>query len=408
MLQSLYNSISGIKSQQIGIDNTGNNIANVNTIGFKNTQTEFETIFSKSIDDGFLNATTDDIGLGGAVASTSLDMRQGSFQTTDKNFDLAIAGDGWFNISDGKDIYFTRAGNFSTNKDGLLVNPDGYFVQGFDFGNVTNEIIDPTIEPSYSGSLTNLTIPKQLTYPASPTTEVTLKKNLQVGTTFQKQSIGIINPNGDRKDLIIEFTPTNPQPQNGKAWDYTTYIDGSSNQQTGTLYFDTEGGLISETILTIDNEGTPLSFDLGHNFSGVISIDGESDTSVISDGRPQGYLKDYHIDSLGNIIASFDNSTSASIGKVVISHFQNDQGLEKIGNTLFKESLNSGKSKLYIDENGNFTMGSSIQSNRLENSNVNLSISLTNLIVMQKAFDANAKGITTSDQMLQTAINLKK
>jgi flagellar hook protein FlgE len=412
MLQSFYNSVSGVKTQQFGMDITANNIANVNTAGYKAATPEFKNIFAKTIGDSFSGPTNDQIGLGSAPSASALNMLQGSLENTDRTFDLAIAGDGWFNVSplDATQNYYTRAGNFTVNGDGYLVNSQGLFLMGINANNITNNVVNPntTLDPN-STAMGPLEIPTHLTYPAEPTTEVSLRKNLTFGSAYQKQSIGIVTPEGTKTNLIIEFVPSATQPGVGASWDYTTHVEGSTDTPlTGSLLFDSAGGMINPTVLTVNNGGTPITFDLGGAFDGIISTTGDVNTSVVANGKPEGDLTNYRVDQAGNIVASFNNSESATIGKIPLYHFINDQGLTKTGDNLFQQSANSGEATRFIDDNGEFAMGSKINSHMLEYSNEDLSVSMTNLIVFQKAFTANAKGITTSDQMIQTAINLKK
>lgn len=415
MLQSFYNSISGVKAQQYGMDLTSNNIANVNNYGFKGSNAEFKTIFEKAAADGFAGPTNDQVGLGAVAAASALDVSQGSFENTDREFDLAIGGDGWFNVAPmngvENDSYYTRNGNFRVNADGYLTTGTGLFLMGINANNISadNMIIPNTQLDASSNTMAPIEIPTHLKYPAMPTTEVSLQKNLTYGTAYQKQTIGVVTPEGTKTNLVIEFTPSATQPGVGTSWDYTTYIEGDeANAQNGSLLFDSTGAMINETSLTINNGGTPIAFDLGGGFDGVISTTGDVNTSVVANGKPEGDLTSYRVDSFGNIIASFNNSESATIGNIPLYHFMNDQALHKTGDNLFKQSSNSGEAKRFIDEEGKFTMGSQIKSHMLERSNVNLSDSLTNLIVYQKAFDASARGITTSDEMIQTAINLKR
>jgi len=413
MLQSFYNSVSGVKSQQFGMDITANNIANANTYGYKAAEAEFKTIFEKAIGNGFIGPTNDQVGLGATAKASALNMSQGSLVSTDNIFDLAIAGDGWFNVApfNGEQQYYTRSGNFHINSEGFLVNSEGLFLMGINAGNIMGgDVINPTIalNPN-SDERAPINLPTHLIYPGLPTNEVSLRKNLTFGTTFQKQSIGIVDSNGEKKNLIIEFTPSDNQPNVGSSWDYTTFIEGDEpNSQNGSLLFDASGAMVEETILTLDNGGTPLAFDLGGGFDGVISTAGDVNTSVVANGKPKGDLTGYRVDQEGNIVASFDNSEGAIVAKIPLYHFINDQGLHKEGSNLFVETNNSGEAKRFIGDNGEFTMGSKILSNMLEQSNVQLSTGLTNLIIYQRAYSASTRGVTTSDQMLQTAINMKK
>ena len=155
---------------------------------------------------------------------------------------------------------------------------------------------------------------------------------------------------------------------------------------------------------------TSSAYHVVHSgYEGMIShVDLEKGRVAQKDGHPEGFLKAYGMDGNGNVIAEFSNGRSSAVAKVAVYHFQNDQGLTRTTSTLFQASSNSGEAIFYTNENGEFILGSSILSNYLESSNVNLATALTELIVMQKAFSGNAKSITTSDEMIQNAIQMKK
>jgi flagellar hook protein FlgE len=187
--------------------------------------------------------------------------------------------------------------------------------------------------------------------------------------------------------------------------------------KTGTLSFDSNGILISNTIPPLSNEGVTLELNLGtplnsniqgSGYDGFTSLkDNKFSNSVKSNGKTEGFLRDYAINENGEVVAEFTNGESVPIAKVGIYHFQNDEGLYSVGDSLFQESANSGKPIFYQNSDGKYYNNSKIASSMLEEGNVSLSNALTELIVLQKAYDANARSITTSDQMIKKAINMK-
>ena len=297
-----------------------------------------------------------------------------------------------------------------------------------------------------------------------------LSSPLQVSAKIQtKQEIAnvahyttsIIGPDGDKDIIDMTFTKRVPQPASGSEWDATvkvlsfyenytieqydptqTYdpalydvdithgmvkkiydptlydVNTSNNKvyeivdtQTGVVTFGGGGQLLTNTIPTLSNGGTPLTLNFGepNSFTGLISSTTlEKSNAATSDGYIEGFLSKYGIDGNGNVIAEFSNGRSSAIAKVALYHFQNDQGLNKESSTLFSTSSNSGKPIFYLNDDGESFLGSKILSSKLEGSNVSYATALTELIVMQKAFDASAKSITTSDQLIQNAINMKK
>ena len=268
-------------------------------------------------------------------------------------------------------------------------------------------------------------------------TSATVQTEQEVATK-KHFTTGIIGANGNSDIVDMTFTKVVPQGTSGTTWnadvkiltyyeDYDstkTYdpslysIDTSTNkvyqivdEQTGTLTFGGSGQLTSNTLSTLNNSGTPLTLDLGTigGYDGLISSTSiEKSNVATANGTKEGFLKGYAMDGNGNVVAEFTNGKSSAIAKVAVYHFQNDQGLTSDGSNLFSESSNSGKAIFYTDANGESFLGTDILSNKLEGSNVSLATALTELIVVQKSFTASSKSITTSDELLQNAINMKK
>ncbi|BBG66882.1 flagellar hook protein FlgE [Hydrogenimonas sp.] len=429
---SFYNGVSGTKTHQSGIDIWGNNIANVNTVGYKSDIPEFSTIFAQSLTEGNGSPTSDQIGMGSRLSSTTTSMIQGTIQQSDNPLDLAIQGDGWFGVSGMNNrMFYTRNGVFSTNADGYIVDGYGNFLLGTSANNIgyTTDPEDPaktiavlnssvdSVDLTSPEAQEKLQLPARMYYPPEATTKAEFKANLPVdylpGQEFNTKA-GLIAPDGSKHTLTVVYTKSENQPELGSAWEYRAYIDDEENpysEVTGRLEFDEQGGLRTvPATFTIDNHGGSVEVTLGTSaYDGLVSIAGaDIATSANADGFPEGYLNGYRIDQEANIIASFNNGRTSSIGKVAVFHFQNDQGLEKAGSNIYAPSSNSGPATFFKDADGNTVLGANVINNALENSNVNLATALTELIVMQKAFDASAKSITTSDQMIQKAINMKK
>ncbi|AFL69824.1 flagellar hook-basal body complex protein [Sulfurospirillum barnesii] len=267
-------------------------------------------------------------------------------------------------------------------------------------------------------------------------TSATLQTEQEVAT--QKHfSMTIIGPDGDKDTLDMTFTKVVPQTSTETTWNATAniysfyetydasktydttqyYVDKTANKvyeiidtQTGVLTFNADGSLASNTMPTLNNGGTALSLNLGSvgGYDGMVSNANISKSNTSSsNGTLEGFLTGYAVDTNGNIVASFSNGKSSSVAKIAVYHFQNDQGLTAQSSTLFSESANSGKAFFYTDDNGESFLGTKIYSKKLEGSNVSLATALTELIVVQKAFGASAKSITTSDELLKNAINMK-
>ena len=296
--------------------------------------------------------------------------------------------------------------------------------------------VRPTLDANLNWVITDEDVSSlDITNPLTTTAKL---KTTQEIPNVEHFSSTIISPTGDKNILDMTYTKRVPQPPEGSVWDGVIQVlsfhekyDSSKtydpvlykvdepagkvykivDQQNAVVEFAGSGAILSSTIPTVSNGGTPITIDVGkpNTFTGFVSnINLDRTRSETHDGYLSGLLKGYGMDSNGNIIAEFDNGRSTPIAKVAVYHFQNDQGLDSVGSTMFRYSANSGKAIFYTNENGETIQGSKVFSNRLENSNVVLATALTELIVMQKAFDANAKSITTSDQMIQSAINMKR
>jgi len=512
MLRSMFAGVSGMQNHQLRLDSIGNNIANVNTIGYKTGRVTFQDALSQTIrgstapqrNRGGMNALQ--VGLGMSVASIDVLHTQGNLQTTGKITDLAIEGDGFFILSDGNEQFYTRAGMFSLERDGRLVFPsNGLLLQGWmadENGNInTDQLtgitlpIGATIAPTATENIrvtANLDAANngELSYGPNPFTvddgagneaQVTVTlvptgsfneweyrinvtggdlddENDRIGTITLDEEGNIINVDansptftvnidgGGPVDVTIptvggdnEFVPDNgntaagsftPAPSvtstievydsQGNLYLLTTVFEKTADNQwawststgafgevgSGTLSFDNQGKLTGVT-------GGPIQFTppgadqvaIEPDFSKVTQYVGESTVAVSQDGYPMGDLDSFTIDKNGRIIGVFTNGLTRNIAQLAVATFNNPAGLERIGGTMFRESSNSGTRQITpsgVGGSGTITPG------HLEMSNVDLSQEFTDMIITQRGFQANSRIITTSDEMLQELVNLKR
>jgi len=441
MTQGYYAGISGIQTHQYGLDVISDNLSNISTTGYKGATTEFSDLFSKVIASGN-TPTSNDIGVGVKLQATTTQFQQGSLMPSDRFSDLALEGNGWFGVinSKNKDFY-TRDGHFTfdtyqkiagdaNSSSARLVTADGMYVNGTMLNNFT---YDPTL--NYGDQTTNgvtgayvitnptqevplasvnaqgkLEFPTRLAYPVEPTTQTQFFGNLGLPDAPRTISADLISSTNERNRLKLSFTPSAVQPATGVAWDVVATVtsnDGSILYDTknGQAVFDTSGGISSFNISSMNNNGTNVAIDL----KGVTSIDGLAISgSSQSNGVSGGTLTQYGINTDGVILAEFSNGRQSAIGRVAVYHFQNDQGLNRDGGTYYEESLNSGKPIFWSDAAGNPITGASVRSGTLESSNVRMEVGLTDMIVMQRAYQANAKTITTVDEMIQKALQMHR
>jgi len=417
MTQAFHTGISGIQSTSGAIDITSNNLANISTPGFRGYTTEFASLFENMINTPVGHSNS--VGVGSRAQASSMITTQGSLALSDRNTDIAIMGRGWFGVQGQGEPLFTRNGAFTFDENSDLVTTEGYHVLGTMGNNIStdNELTQRLDEISLEdiGVQEKLRFPKTLTFPAEPSTEAKFMANLGTGAEgFEVITIGasVIDPQNNKNNLRLEFTKSEPQNPPGSQWDViatTQSLDGETiyDTQTGRVEFSPEGALTLSTLTTIDNNGMPVAIDLGEGFDGIVSVDTPVVTgSSVADGMIGGDLEGYSISADGEVLATFTNGQQSSVGKIALYQFANEQGLERVSGTNFKQSSNSGEALFFKDDQGNNITGATLSNFRLESSNVDLSVGLTELIILQRSFDANSKSITTADQMMQKALNM--
>ncbi len=398
VLRSLFSGITGLRQHQTMMDVVSNNISNVNTTGFKTGTTTFEDTLSQTLRSaglptgnlGGLNPAQ--VGLGVQLGAITTNFRQGSAQTTGRTTDLMIQGDGFFVVTNGVQQAYTRAGAFNFDTNGTLVNPEGMRVQGWA---ATNGVVDS------NGALTDLVVPAGMLIPPTASSKVTASGNVAVAASPTAVTLGATayDSLGVEHQLTITLTPN--------AGDYDVTVADSVSGSTataGTLSFLASGAYdptsTSAGITTAD--GTAITIDLtaATNYSGPKSL---SVTAV--DGAAAGSLQQLQIDQSGTIIGVFSNQQKQNLGQLALANFTNPAGLEKIGNTSFVGSSNSGLPQVGTAASGG---RGTLLGSTLEMSNVDLAEEFTNMIIAQRGFQANSRVITTSDQMLQELVDIKR
>jgi flagellar hook protein FlgE len=389
MLRSLYSGISGLRSHQTMLDVTGNNIANVNTTGFKSGAVQFEDTLSQLVrgagGPGAQTGGTNpaQIGLGVLVAGIATNFTQGAAQATGRPTDMMINGDGFFVVNVGGQTQYTRAGSFDPDASGRLVGPGGAILQGW---NAVNGVVQQ------GGALGDVTIPLKAVAPASPTTGANVTGNLPSTAAVGDQlvrDIKVYDPNGAQRNLTLTFTRT------AGGWDVAG-TDGTANG-TSTLAF-TNGVLTTGGTLAVGGVTVDLS-----------KVTGFADLTTVAfkdqNGRQAGTLESFTLDKDGTLVGLFSNGDRQAVGRIALATFVNSGGLEKGGGSTYLATVNSGAAQLGGPGEGGL---GNLQGGSLEMSNVDLSQEFTNLIVAQRGFQANARIITTSDEVLQELTNLKR
>ncbi|MDR6637215.1 flagellar hook protein FlgE [Paenarthrobacter nitroguajacolicus] len=390
MLRSLYSGISGLRAHQAMLDVTGNNIANVNTTGYKSSSAQFQDTLSQMTqgaagpqqDVGGSNPAQ--IGLGVRVAGVSTNFGQGSSQSTGRGTDLMISGEGFFVTGKGTQQYYTRAGNFQMDAAGRLVSPDGGILQGW---TATNGVVNP------GGATGPITLSPGTTAPAVATTNATLGGNLPsdaaVGTSVERQ-VKVYDANGAERSLTLTFS------RSATGWNVAG-ADANGARGTATLAF-ANGALTSGGTMTVGGITVNMGAVTGFAQMSTLSVTGQN-------GAEAGELESFTLAGDGSLVGSFSNGAKEVLARVALARFTNPEGLEKAGGSAYVATANSGAAQLGVAGEGGL---GSLTSGSLEMSNVDLSQEFTNLIVAQRGFQANARIITTSDEVLQELSNLKR
>ena len=421
MLRSLYTGISGLRSHQTMMDVTGNNIANVNTTGYKSANTIFEDTLSQTLKNagapqGQQGGTNPaQVGLGVRVAGITTNFSQGATQVTGRNTDMLIDGDGFFVTKSQGENYYTRNGSFTLDAQGTLTSSGGV-LQGWQ---AVDGVVDTTNVPGA------LSIPVGTLIPPKATAVLKLGGNLNALTpdgTAVPMTQRVYDTGGSPNDVQITFTPSAREGDVATAWEAKYSYRGSEPATFGTVEFSPEGKLVS----TNGAATTPASFNLdlpaltgsnGQTFTPVIDASKLLGTSAgtaeatstakitDADGFPSAALSSWEVSPDGSITGAFTNGQTRVLGRVAVANFNNPEGLSKAGGSRYSATVNSGNAAIgspNSDGRGKIVTGS------LEMSNVDLAQEFTNLIVSQRGFQANSRIITTSDELLQELVNLKR
>jgi flagellar hook protein FlgE len=409
-------SLSGLNVNQQKLNVIGNNLANLNTVGFKASSVQFSDLVSQSV--GGASTNPMQAGLGATIGSISPNFKQGGIENTGVPTNVALQGNGFFVVGDPTNRSYTRAGDFALDANGVLVTPDGIPVQGYtQFDPVTNQLIA-------TGTLSNIVISPGVLRPPLPTLQFGTISNLSadaiVGDIFTA-SVQIYDALGASHIATVTYTNTAPG-----AWDYSITVEGAEvtggtagtpfEINAGSVAFDADGKLTSPAAdVTITgpswaNGATPtdIEWDLV-DANGIGSLTGfagpSATSSVTQNGSPAQSVSTISINTEGQIVASFSNGSTLTIAQLAIANFNNPPGLVKLGLNKFAESEAAGVAN--IGTAGTGGRGTLIGA-ALEQSNVDIAYEFTQMILAQRGYQANSKSITVADELLVDTLNLKR
>ncbi|WP_019570796.1 flagellar hook protein FlgE [Thioalkalivibrio sp. ALE11] len=398
--------LSGLNSAQADLDVTGNNVSNAGTTGFKQSRAEFGDVYAQSF--GGTNQTT--VGAGSRLLAVTQQFTQGQTEFTENGLDLAIDGEGFFQLNDRGNTVYSRAGEFQVDRDGFIVNSQGQNLQGYIAEDGDAEPADLGGTPGDLRLDTGEGAPRRT---EEIDAQLNLRSDAEVIGAGQfdienpdsynfSTSLTVYNGQGEAQDAEAFFTKTADN-----EWEAHVAVNGEEVAGPLEMEFDSNGELVDDDVtFTFDpgdafDDGTEIEID----FAGTTQYGTDFGVSDLSqDGYAPGTLTDIDIDNEGVVFARYSNGQSDVLGQVVLANFDNPQGLEQLGNNNWAETFASGGPTV----NAPGAAGTGLlQAGALEASNVDIAQELVNLITAQRNFQANSQTISTADTVTQTIINIR-
>ena len=414
--------LSGLNAASKGLDVIGNNIANSNTVGFKSSQAQFSDVYANSLAGG---GST--IGIGTQLATVAAQFSQGNVSSSSNPLDIAINGGGFFRMSDNGAITYSRNGQFQLDRAGFVVNAQGLSLTGYPV-NAAGLIVPSSPQPL---QIPTGDIAPQVTTAVDATMNLDARLPQPITAIFNpadptsynnSTSLTLFDTLGNQHLLSMFFVRTATPNQ----WDTFATVDGTAaaNVNLGggagvatQLDFSTSGVLTSAMPITatvdlnaiatslglVNGAGSPLTFSM--DFGGTSQFGANFGVNSLSqDGYTSGRLSGLAVGQDGIMQGRYSNGQSRNIGQIVLANFNNAQGLKPLGNNQWQETSDSGPAAVGAPNSGSLGL---LQAAAVEDSNVDLTAELVNMITMQRAYQANAQAIKTQDAVLQTLVNLR-
>lgn len=435
--------LSGLNVSSKAIDVTSHNIANTSTVGYKTSRAHFGDMYANSL--GI--ASANQVGIGANLLAVQQDFNQGNTTSTSNSLDLAINGGGFFRVLDyNGSVSYTRNGQFHLNNEGYVVNDQGYFLTGFPAVNGVIQSVTPqeihvsnaNIPPMATGKngaankngvSIGLNLDSRETVPAQnwvqgPNAGQVQAWSPNVNTYNETTSIDVYDSLGNAHTLSFYFR----KMQDTNKWQVYANVDNTTDKivtfngvQGGgplELEFDTNGNMLTQMPFTISIDLASINQALGLPENGATTpltfpIDFTATTqyaspfgvnSMTQDGYASGYITGLSVSEDGIVLGNYSNEQSFNLGQVALSSFMNPHGLEAIGGNQWRETIASGAPLTGKPQTSNLGL---IKSAMIEESNVDLTNELVNLITFQRNYQANAQSIQTQDQIMQTIVNLR-
>ncbi|HTX34663.1 MAG TPA: flagellar hook protein FlgE [Bryobacteraceae bacterium] len=414
MFAAFSTALSALDANGVAVNVVGNNLANLNTTGYKESETYFRDLVNES-----MGAGQTQIGFGVAQPLTLREFTQGAIQSSDGTLDAAIQGNGFFVVNDNGVTQYTRAGSFQTDLNGNLITPTGEDVQGW---MAVNGVVNT------GGPIGNITMPLGSTEPPVATQNITLSANFDSSAAVGSASdwsapVTVYDSLGNSHVLTMNFSETA-----ANTWSYTVTMPGADVTggtagtpyaipgASGTLTFNSSGQLTSPAA------GSPITFSVNnlsdqaatlniswnpYSSSGagmLTQFDQASAASATTqDGSAAAQLNSVTMGNGGQLLASYSNGQQVVIGQLALASIPNPQTLVAVGNNEYQVSADTGQPAVGAPGTGG---RGTIVGGALESSNVDMAGQLTDLIVLQSAYQANSKVVTTVDTLAQDTTNL--
>jgi len=418
---SFQQGLSGLNASSKNLEVIGNNVANANTIGAKASRAEFADVYASALN----GAGTTTVGIGVNLAAVTQQFTQGNITTTDNPLDLAINGNGFFEVTNGIQTLYTRNGQFQANKDGYIVNSAGLQLMGYpadDQGviqpgaaralqlptggvdpNVTTEVnvemnLDSRLATTLPASGAQIDFNDAATYNNATSISVYDAKGQDVAVTyyFQKSATDSWNVYATANGVTLAGTAAAPLPVTSISFP----SDGSApTAPTGPVSITIPATTNSAGAATLAIPGVQLDLTKATQFGSPFGV-----TDMSQDGYAAGKLASLSIESSGIVMATYSNGQSKPAGQIELATFRNPQGLSPQGGNVWARTFASGDPTVGTPSTGN--MGA-LQASALEESNVDLTGELVDMITAQRVYQANAQTIKTQDAVLQTLVNLR-
>lgn len=413
---SFEQGLSGLNAASKSLEVIGNNIANANTVGFKGAEAQFADVYASSLTGAGGSASA---GIGVKVSQVEQQFTQGNVSASANPLDIAINGGGFFRLSNNGAITYSRNGQFQLNKDGFIVNTNGGELTGFPANSkgvlATGAAGPLKINAADLAPQQTTTVNSQLNLDSRSTVPPVAPFNATDSSTYNNAtSVNVFDSLGNSHVLQTFYVKTAVP----NAWDIYASNDGipigyvppAAPVKAGTITFSS-GGLVSAPIPTAFPIAVPVTSGAGTPFTVSYNLSGSTQfgatfgvNSLDQDGFTSGRLTGFNTSKDGIIVGSYTNGKSSVLGQVVLSNFRNPNGLQPLGNNVWAETADSGVPLVGTPDSGSL---GTLQSSAVEDSNVDLTAQLVNMITAQRVYQANAQTIKTQDQVLQTLVNLR-